>query len=448
MLFTSFAMIFWAASTSSSAWGGVLQNVTAETSTGAWELHSYQTSPGTWQNVKDAGGDSPEVTTHATDGETANACLDGNNSEPKNVTAAGERRTGSDEEVATIRSVESYWTYIVGMGVNRYVLPVIVVVGVFGNLVSMTIMFQRQNRQSSFSVYLGVLAISDTCVLFGSAYYWVMIEIQRRTFTDIECKIFMWTLHTFQQSGCYLIVSVTIDRLVAVRFPFRAAGWCRARRATIVSAVVFAAISAYNIPNLVFYKSDNVLMCTLCSFEYVICIVRVLGTMLIGLAIPVVLLLSMNAVIIHAVCNSMKYRPGHATDSDRQTSNIESIEAVSFQSVRRNRKELSFQDRNLVSILLVVSFTFLLLNAPPVARAIMSYVIPIERTPRNLAFDVFTFHITNKLYFINNACNFFLYCISGSKFRRDFVRLFPEHFWRRCHDQTVTGTSRDSQTSS
>ena len=397
--------------------------------------------------------------THATDGETANACLGGNSSEPRNVTAAGERRTGSDEEVATIRTVESYWTYIVGMGINRYVLPVIVVVGVFGNLVSMTIMFQRQNRQSSFSVYLGSLAISDTCVLFESAYYWVMIEIQRRTFTDIECKIFMWTLHTFQQSGCYLIISVTLDRLVAVRFPFRAAGWCRARRATIVSAVFFATMSAYNIPYLVFYKSDDVLVCTLCSFEHAICIVRVLGTMLIGLAIPVVLLLSMNAVIIHAVCNSMKYRPGHATDSDRQTSNIESIEvdeisraqssqSVSFQSVRRNRKELSSQDRNLVSILLVVSFTFLLLNAPPVARAVTKYAYPIERTPRNLAFDVFAFHITNKLYFINNACNFFLYCISGFKFRRDFVRLFPEHFWRRCHDQTVTGTSRDSQTSS
>ena len=427
-----------------------MQNVPAKTSPGAWELHSYPTPHGTWQNSTNASGDSPEGTTDASDDETANTCFDGNNSEPGNLNGSG-----SDvEKVATIRSVYSYWTYIVGRGINRYVLPVIVVVGVFGNLFSMTIMFQRQNRHSSFSVYLGSLAISDTCVLFASAYSWVIVEIQGRTFNDIECKVFMWTLHTFQETGFYLILSVTIDRLVVVRFPFRAAGWCRARRATIVSACVFTAASAYNIPNLVFYKSDNVLMCVLCSFEHVICIVRVLGTALLMFAIPIVLLLSMNAVIIHAVRTSMKYRPGHFADRERETSNVESIEvdeinrAQSCQSVSRSRNELSSQDRNLISMLLIVSFAFLLLNAPPVVHAVISYAIPTKRTPRNRAFDFLIFHIANKLYFVNNACNFFLYCLSGSNFRRDFLRLFPEHIWQRCHDQTVDGTSRESPNSS
>ena len=454
MVFASVTLLFWATSAASSDWRGPLQNVTANTNTGAWEQHPYRTPAGTWKNERDDGGNSPEVTTDGTDGKTANACLDGKSSETGNTTAAGERCTGSVEDVATIRSVESYWTYIVGLGINRYVLPVIVVVGVFGNLVSMTIMFQPQNRHSSFSVYLGTLAITDTCVLFASAYYWVMVEIQRRQLTDIECKIFMWTLNTFQETGCYLILSVTLERLVAVRFPFRAARWCRARRATIVSASVFAAMSAYNIPSLFSATSDNVLMCMLCSFDHVICLVRVLVTVLMAVAIPVVLLLSMNAVIIYAVRNSMKYSPRQSTDSDRHTSNIESIEvdeintAQSFQSVRRNRKELSSQDRNLISMLLFVRFTSMLLNLPPIAHAVMSHVIPIELTPRNLAFDVFTFHITNTLYFLNNACNFFLYCLSGSKFRRDFIMLFRVQFWRRCHDRSIDGTSRDTHKSS
>ena len=228
--------------------------------------------------------------------------------------------------------------------------------------------------------------------------------------------------------------------------------------ACLVRTSVFAAMSAYNIPSLVFATSDNVLMCMLCSFDHVICIERVLVTVLMAVAIPVVLLLSMNAVIIYAVRNSMKYRPGESTDSHRHTSNIESIEvdeintaqscqSVSCQSVRRIRKELSSQDRNLISMLLFVSFTFMLLNLPPIAHAVMSYVIPIELTPSYLAFDVFTFHITNKLYFLNNACNFFLYCLSGSKFRRDFIMLFRAQFWRRCHNRSVDGTSRDTQKS-
>ena len=194
MLLIPVALLF----SASSAWSGTLQNVTVS-SPGALELHPYTTAPGTLKNDRDSGGNSPEVTTDASDRETTNTCFDGNGSDPGNLNASGETSSGSDEDVATIRSVESYWTYIVGLGINRYVLPVIVVVGVFGNLVSMTIMFQRQNRRSSFSVYLGALAISDTCVLFGSAYYWVITDILRRPFTDIECKILTWWLITFQE---------------------------------------------------------------------------------------------------------------------------------------------------------------------------------------------------------------------------------------------------------
>ncbi|KAI0243439.1 hypothetical protein LSAT2_000006, partial [Lamellibrachia satsuma] len=74
-------------------------------------------------------------------------------------------------------------------------------------------------------------------------------------------------------------------------------------------------------------------------------------------------------------------------------------------------------------MLLLVSFMFLLLNAPRLMRIIIFATVQFEPTPERIALNSLAWHITNKLYFSNNACNFFLYCFSGSKFRRDFKGL-------------------------
>ena len=318
----------------------------------------------------------------------------------------------------TTRSVDSYLAYRMGKSINRFVLPVIIVVGTCGNLVSMYVMFQRQNRQTSFSIYLGCLAISDNCVLFAAGYYWVTTELLGRLSFNDECRILVWVLETFQANGVLLILSVTLDRLVAVRFPFKAAAWCRVRRAKIVSASVFAVVSAYNIPHLVLNHADARFVCMLCSFDNILSVIHLWVTTLLMFAIPFVLLLSANTVIILAVQNFLKYTPS-SRDVDASSSAINSNTVV-----------LSSKDRNLIAMLLLVSFMFLLLNAPRFMRIIIFATVQFEMTPRRVAMNTLVWHITNKLYFTNNACNFFLYCVSGSKFRRDFKVLCREIF--RC----------------
>ncbi|KAK2182675.1 hypothetical protein NP493_341g02056 [Ridgeia piscesae] len=319
-------------------------------------------------------------------------------------------------------------------------------------------MFQRQNRHTSFSIYLGCLAISDNCVLCGAAYYWVVSEIQVRSFLDVECKILVWMLETFQANGVLLILSVTLDRLVAVRFPFKAAAWCRARRAKIVSASVFAVVAVYNIPHLVLNKSDPHLVCKLCNFDNIVCIMHSLLTIFIAFALPFVLLLAMNTVIIRVVRNAGKYTAGIAVDHDKETTTTESIEVGELNrpdskksvapepSLRDDKNQLSAKDRNLIAMLLLVSFMFLLLNAPRSIRIILFFTVHVEPTPQGNAFGVLVFHVTNKLYLLNNACNFFLYCVSGTKFRRDFVKLFRENVWHRCCNRAVDEASTQFDT--
>ena len=125
-----------------------------------------------------------------------------NGTEPYNVSYTENLFDGTDgrmvEENVIIPRIDSYLAFTVGIGINRYVLPVIIIVGAIGNLISMLVMFQRQSRHTSFRIYLGNLAISDNCVLFSAGYYWVGAELQGRTFVDVECKILIWILESFQ----------------------------------------------------------------------------------------------------------------------------------------------------------------------------------------------------------------------------------------------------------
>ena len=204
-------------------------------------------------------------------------------------------------------------------------------------------MFQRQNRHTSFSIYLGNLAISDNCVLFTAGYYWVAAELQGRTFYDIECTFLIWMIDTFQQYGVLLILSVTLDRLVAVRFPFNAAAWCRAKRVKIVSACVFVVVAVYSLPNLLFNYADEQLVCTLCSFDNILCVIHLWVTAFIAFAIPFVLLLSMNVVIIWSVRNSMKHQSKSFAESCGDTTTTDQSEDIntsgqSFASVSQSER--------------------------------------------------------------------------------------------------------------
>ncbi|KAI0243440.1 hypothetical protein LSAT2_000007 [Lamellibrachia satsuma] len=445
MMPTVAVLLFLVAFALTFVWSDPQRPATVKTSPYGWEQDLMPTVAGNGQHadenvadniteVRESSGSSPHVTNNVL--ETTSKCLARNSSE----TASEEICHGSADDSANVQSVDSYLAFVIGVGINRYVLPVIIVVGSFGNIISILVMFQRQNRHRSLSIYLGNLAISDNCVLFAAGYYWVAAELQGRTFVDVECKILTWIVETFQQNGVLLILSVTLDRLVAVRFPLEAAAWCRSRRAKIVSVSVFAVVSAYNIPHLVFSHADKYLMCMLCSFDNILCVIHISVTGFITFVLPFILLLAMNTIIISALRSSLKYQSNICADcsfyassySQNESTEISFRSSVSSASRDCNQIQLSPKNRNLIAMLLLVNFMFLLLKAPRFIRFIVFATVQFEPTPERIALNTLAWHVTNKLYFTSNACNFFLYCVSGSKFRRDFKALFRENASRCC----------------
>ncbi len=81
------------------------------------------------------------------------------------------------------------------------------------------------------------------------------------------------------------------------------------------------------------------------------------------------------------------------------------------------------QEKQLAVMLMTVSFAFLILTFPLVLRYFVYTNLDYKRSAATYAMYVFMYNLTNKLYMTNNAINFYLYCMSGTKFRKDVLKL-------------------------
>jgi len=82
----------------------------------------------------------------------------------------------------------------------------------------------------------------------------------------------------------------------------------------------------------------------------------------------------------------------------------------------------------LVAMLLLVTFALLFFTLPQYTRYIVYLFVSYKENALTYAFFVLIWNITNKLYYTNSAVNFFLYCISGTKFKSDLKSLFQGKF--------------------
>ena len=81
-------------------------------------------------------------------------------------------------------------------------------------------------------------------------------------------------------------------------------------------------------------------------------------------------------------------------------------------------------DIQICAILLLVAFSFFLLTTPAYVLFLYVDLVDYGKTPKSLAGFHLFYNVAHKTLFTNCGINFFLYVISGKKFRTDLVKLF------------------------
>ena len=125
-------------------------------------------------------------------------------------------------------------------------------------------------------------------------------------------------------------------------------------------------------------------------------------SLIVDFIFPFVVFLTMNSVIIHTI------RTGKLLSATSQSN-----------------QRAQTHDKQIFVILLLVSFTFLILTTPTYILFLLKLIIDFNQVaPKYHAANRLFYSVAQKWNYTNNGINFFLYILSGTKFRNDFLQMF------------------------
>ena len=310
-----------------------------------------------------------------------------------------------------MEEVRTYMTFKIATYIANYWFPIIVPIGWFGNTLSFIIMLKPNNRRISTCVYMAAISVNDNIMMYLCLHVFLVAAMEVHGWNPVECKFVAFGALFALQNCTFLILSMTIDKYIAIKWPHRAATYSTPRRARLISVTVYIFVFIYNIPHL-FLSSTVGKQCLAYAISSTLTSVYSWFSFVLNAIIPFTLLIHMNYVIVKTVRNSRKM---FGTNTGNNTEG-------SGQGMDTRQKTMRSAEKQLTIMLLLVTTLFLILLCPTYFRFI--YLVFAKRdTPFEYAKSMLLYQVTAKLYTSNSGINFFLYCISGQKFRNDLKEI-------------------------
>ncbi|OWF35969.1 G-protein coupled receptor B0563.6 [Mizuhopecten yessoensis] len=183
--------------------------------------------------------------------------------------------------------------------------PIISSLGIVGNTVSFVV-FVQLSKSSSFYLYLAFLALSDMASLvFGGIFQWMRIAgffQLSRSGNQFLCSVDFSCTLIFMQLSSWITVAVTIDRYIAVCYPFHVNQYCTRKRALISIGVIFLIIAALNLPIICLEWDDENSSCVMLEFANVYCFkYSPYIEMFVYIMLPVLLICIFNCTRTHHI---------------------------------------------------------------------------------------------------------------------------------------------------
>ena len=109
--------------------------------------------------------------------------------------------------------------------VGKIAVPIITIIGILGNSMSIIIINQKYFRKQSISLILTCLAISDSIVLllfvFNKKFMMEFLDTDARAISQEGCVIFFWIFRTSKMTSSWFVVLISVERFIAIWFPFK-----------------------------------------------------------------------------------------------------------------------------------------------------------------------------------------------------------------------------------
>ncbi|XP_025104595.1 probable G-protein coupled receptor 139 [Pomacea canaliculata] len=299
----------------------------------------------------------------------------------------------------------------------KFIPPVIIVLGTFGNVMTIVMMRRMSEGQSShtMSLYFTALAVSDLTILYvGLLHKWLLngFDINVLLFHDALCKLQFFLINTFGTISAWLLVSMTTQRVFSVAWPYWKNVSCPVNRFVlnlIIIIIVPIGVNSYRLyaysvltrPNSLEIICGVMVNKALVYFDWY---VYPYIDLTIASLLPFGILMIGNSVLVWKVIQSVHV--------------ARVMTAGGCDQVNSRQKKAS----SLTLTLITVSLAFLLLTAPVCVCIALNPFIETtgsQASPKTK----FAWVVCDLSWYINSAINFYLYCLSGTKFKNELRRL-------------------------
>ena len=311
-------------------------------------------------------------------------------------------------------------------------LFVAVVLGVFGNVMTIIIVrrFRTASGRSATDPYFVVLAVMDlSVVLMGTLGHWIQSAtgFYLAGTHDAVCKSVMFVRNAGSASSAWILVAMTTQRAVSVAWPHRVNVLCTPRRSwwIILTIVVFFSLAyshmLYGFG--VMPSAGHACAMTSKSYERFIFNVWVKIDMFLFSVLPFACLFLSNSILVLKLRRSVKNAGVQMTITDTEKAS----------------RERTANSVTLTAI--VVSVVFVVLTSPLAFYNFFSFTNANTETEdaNELAVRFFIQNLFYMIAYFNYSVNFYLYCLTGERFRKELRKIVCG--WRQ---RASTGPRREN----
>ena len=231
------------------------------------------------------------------------------------------------------------------------------------------------------------------------------------------CKAVAAVLFTSSLCSTLFILSMTFERFYSIIIPHKAASFNTVKRAKITIVCIILFSIGYNSP--LWLLSGQVVGQSRNCNAYAHAKSSVPGQIyywsanILHFILPFLLLLMMNTVIIYTLSNRSKFRA--------QCQGQGQVEGEGQSNIQRQVQKAKTSEKQIFVMLLLVTFSYLILNTPTYLIVFLNFANIKKQTPHSLALFHLFYSVAQKALYTNYGINFFLYVMSGQKFRKDLI---------------------------
>lgn len=317
---------------------------------------------------------------------------------------------------------------------NLYLPPILICMGTVCNILVVMVMSGAYFRFVSTSFYMSINAIIDTfSLLVLLTVHWINenfpLIIYRGYGAHIMCKVFMFFGWSTSDFGIILTAAMTLERSLAIIFPLKSTTWCTVRRAKRVTLILSVFVSVINI-HFLFISDINPLneRDVLCKVEPKNpSVERTYWKHIWPWIHNIFLIISFGTII---TSNTIIIRHLKISDNMKNWNSMNQImrkisNDSSSGSLQSKLQKYPSRRRQIAIMLLVDSFTIIVCTFPySVYTSVESNLDSfLDSNINEMAGKHLLATLSFYLLYVNRCANFYLYCLSGSRFRLALTTL-------------------------